>query len=320
MNLILSPKPTLTEFIATCTPLTIIDSLENDYQQRVATIADSLLAYTAISDPIQNLARFLQTDPAFLGIVLALTNLSQEKFLRILSAERFALNDYASEWGTNKIFRKLKNEAGFAERIAKLFIEGNHSPLLEEHVASFYLDQLSLPSNWANVIRDRSLVQGVIRRKLTGEYNDRKGDAIETIIRQKLDVTTAQYGVPHTKGQVSLVGGKEVDHALPSLETPYIMIMTSYMETTSSSQTARANEQKEMFLQVQASNIRYGTKRVFVNFVDGAGWLARRSDLRKMRDGCDHIINLTTLDQLEAIICKYVPETYFKVKRPQVEG
>ena len=153
-----------------------------------------------------------------------------------------------------------------------------------------------------------------------GEYTDRKGDAIEDIIRAKLDLIQQQYGIPHSKGQVRLVG-KEVDHVVPSMNEPYVMIMTSYMETTSSSQTARANEQSEMYGIIQADNRRYGTGRVLVNFVDGAGWLARRSDLRKLHAGCDYIINLNTLDQLEAIICQYVPENYFtKSPRPQVEG
>jgi len=75
-----------------------------------------------------------------------------------------------------------------------------------------------------------------------------------------------------------------------------------------------------MYLVVQSHNIRYPVKRVFVNFVDGGGWLARRSDLRKMYAGCDYIINLKTLDQLEAIICQYVPEKYFvKQSKPDVE-
>src|SRR5690606_3867114 len=149
------------------------------------------------------------------------------------------------------------------------------------------------------------IIQNVIRRKLTGEYTDRKGDAIENIIRSELDHICAKYGLSHSKGQVRLVG-KEVDHVIPSMADPYVLIMTSYMETTSSSQTARANEQSVMYGDLQSDNRRYGTKRVFVNFVDGAGWLARRSDLRKLYDGCDYIINLKTLDRLEAIICKHV--------------
>ena len=97
------------------------------------------------------------------------------------------------------------------------------------------------------------------------------------------------------------------------------MIMASYMETTASGQTTRANEQREMYLSVQRHNSRYNEERILVNFVGGAGWLARRSDLRKLHRDCDYIVNLRTLDRLEAIICRYVPETYFTCSpRPEV--
>jgi hypothetical protein len=320
MPLTLYPKFTLQEFIETCTPLAVVDSLEAEMRVRVDEIASALLDYEPIGDPVDNLARFLKADPNFLGIVLALTNLSQEKFLRILSAERFVHGDFGKEWSIKQIFSKFKREAGFAERIARLFLEGRSSPLLVEQVAAFYLDQLSLPSDWDAVIRDPNLIQNIIRRKLAGEYTDRKGDTIETIIRSRLDKIEQSYGVPHDKGQVQLVG-KEIDHAIPSKTDPYVLIMTSYMETTSSSQTTRANEQSEMYGIIQKDNRRYGTQRAFVNFVDGAGWLARRSDLRKLYEGCDYILNLNTLDRLEAIICKFVPAKHFTMaQRPQVEG
>lgn len=320
MLLTLLPKPSLQAFIETCTPLAKVDVLEQAYRERVDSIAAALLRYVSTDDTVENLSRFLKADTNFLGIILALTNLSQEKFLRILSAERFARGDFGKEWGIDTIHRKLKSEEGFAERVAQLFLEGRNNKLLVEQVASFYLDQLSLPTEWADVIQDANLIHNVIRRKLAGEYSDAKGDAIESIIRSYLDDVQGRYGVTHGKGQVHLVR-KEVDHALPNTADAHLLIMTSYMETTSSSQTTRANEQSEMFLALQGENIRYGTKRVLVNFVDGAGWLARRSDLRKLYDGCDYIINLRTLDRLEAIICKYVPEHYFTVSpHPQVEG
>jgi hypothetical protein len=320
MSLTLIPKPSLTDFIKTCTPLAIIPSLEEEMRQRVEAIASALLAYSASDDPVENLVSFLQADPNFLGVILALTNLSQEKFLRILSAERFANNDFDTEWGIQAIQRKLRLEPGFAERIARLFLDGNDSPLLVKQVAAFYLDQLSLPSEWSTVIHDPQIIQNVIRRKLTGEYTDKKGDAIEAIILAELDSIEQKYGVPHSKGQVRLVH-KEVDHVIPSISDPYIMIMTSYMETTSSNQTTRANEQSEMYGIVQGEDRRYGTQHIFINFVDGAGWLARRPDLRKLHAGCDYILNLKTLDQLEAIICKYLPGKFFTVQpRPEVEG
>jgi hypothetical protein len=90
------------------------------------------------------------------------------------------------------------------------------------------------------------------------------------------------------------------------------------METASSGQTARANEQQAMYQKMIGENIRYGLKRVFVNVVDGAGWLARRSDLRKLHAGCDFVLNLSTLDELEPIVCQYVPHRY--ISTPPTSG
>jgi hypothetical protein len=59
---------------------------------------------------------------------------------------------------------------------------------------------------------------------------------------------------------------------------------------------------------------RYGEKRVFVNFVDGGGWLARKQDFQRLVKQCDYFINFQHLDLLEAIVSKHVPKKYFKRK------
>ena len=316
--LILKKKPPLAEFIKTCSPLYKIPELEKAMHDRVEEIVRDLLAFEPEMDPVKNLTRFLQKDPNFLGVLLALTNLSQEKFLRILTAERFATGDFGKEWGVKRVFQMMQSDEEFAGRIARLFLEGRNSQVLARQIADFYLAQLSLPENRASVIRDRSVVENVIRRKLAGEYMDRKGEAVESLIRARLEQIRKMYSVGHEHGQVKFLG-KEVDHAIPSCEEPFVLIMTSYMETTSSSQTARANEQQAMYQKVIGENVRYGIKRVFVNIVDGAGWLARRSDLRKLHDGCDYCLNLNALDQMETIICHFVPAKFFGKARPHVE-
>ena len=89
--------------------------------------------------------------------------------------------------------------------------------------------------------------------------------------------------------------------------------MVSYMETTSSGQTVKANEQQAIYQKIVGENIRHPNhKRVFVNIVDGAGWLARRSDLRKLYEGCDYCLNMNTLQHLKEITKKHVPSKYFK--------
>lgn len=305
-------KPTFSEFIESCTPLLKVPELEAQMRERVRTIVKELLDFQPNTDPAKNLKQFIKKDKNFLGVLLALTNLSQEKFLRLLTAQRFAAKDYGPEWGADQVYRKIKKDDKFAETIARLFLEGRTSKLLAEQVADFYLDQLSLPANWSDVIKDENVVGNVVRKKLTGEYTVQKGEYIEKEIRHLLDDIQAKYSVTHAKGQVALVG-KEIDCAIPSTDAPYVMAMVSYMETTSSGQTARANEQQAMYQKIVGENVRHpSNKRVFINIVDGAGWLARRSDLRKMYEGCDYCLNMKTVDQLEAIIVKHVPIRFFK--------
>lgn len=308
---VVSSKPLFDDFIKTCTPLLKIPELEQAMRTRVCGIVDELLNFESSDDPAQNLKQFLRKDENFLGVLLALTNLSQEKFLRIITAQRFAAQDFGPEWGADRIYKKMRSDDIFAEQIARLFLEGRDSRLLAEQVADFYLDQLSLPTNWSEIIRDQNVIGNIVRKKLAGEYTDQKGAFVESRISKILESVRLKYGVTHAHGQVRMVG-KEIDHAIPSLDDPYVMVMVSYMETTSSNQTARANEQQAMYQKIIGENVRYpNNQRVFVNVVDGAGWLARRSDLRKMHEGCHYCLNMQTIEQLETIVVNHVPRRFF---------
>lgn len=256
-------KPSFDEFIKTCTPLLKIPELEQLMRERVREIVTELLNFESHQDPAQSLKQFLQKDENFLGVLLALTNLSQEKFLRIITAQRFAAQDFGPEWSAPRIYRKIKNDDAFAEQIARLFLEGRESKLLVEQVADFYLDQLSLPANWSEIIRDQNVIGNIVRKKLTGEYTDLKGEFVERKVRSILDEIHQKHGISHAHGQVRLVG-KEIDHAIPSIDEPYIMIMVSYMETTSSNQTTRANEQQTIYQKIVGDNVRYPDSKKFL--------------------------------------------------------
>src|SRR3972149_2723254 len=181
--MILKSKPTLDEFVKTCTPLLKIPELEKEIRERLQAIVAELLNFQPDLDPANSLKQFLKRDENFLGVLLALTNLSQEKFLRIPTAQRFAQGDFGVEWGPDRIYRMIQRDDTFAERIARLFLEGKNSKLLAEQVADFYLDQLSLPANWFEIIRDQNVIGNVVRKKLAGEYTDQKGAFVERQVR-----------------------------------------------------------------------------------------------------------------------------------------
>ena len=55
---------------------------------------------------------------------------------------------------------------------------------------------------------------------------------------------------------------------------------------------------------------RHREDRVFVNFVDGGGWLARKADFQRLVEQCHYFINLQHLAMLESIVLRHVPQRY----------
>ena len=103
----------------------------------------------------------------------------------------------------------------------------------------------------------------------------------------------------------------DIDIAIPSLEDPWVIIMSSFQETTSSGQTTKTRDMLAAYTRINESNSRFGENRAFINFVDGGGWLARRRDLMRLVDQCHYFINLQNLDMFEAIVLRHVPKSYF---------
>ncbi len=134
MSAHLPQKPSFEDFLRTCTPLYRNPALEREMEERVESIVSNLLNFESDKAAEELLAEFLRREPEFLGVVLALANLSQEKFLRILTAERFLNHDYGREWNAGRIYQKIKIDSEFALRIAKLFIEGKSNPLLASQI------------------------------------------------------------------------------------------------------------------------------------------------------------------------------------------
>ena len=319
--MILKPKIAYTKFIEQFTPLYQDEELEAQFSAIVESTAESLINFERDDslDEVQKLVAFLRADEGFLGIILSIVNLSQEKFRRILSAERFAQRDFGTEWSITQLNSKIRSDEEFAVRIAKLFLESQSNETLSRQVAEFYLRQIELPDDWENVIKDETVIKNLIRRKLSGRYSDAKGKAVERLVKKILTDFQNSYGVGFEHGQVIMVQ-KEVDFAVPDCTGPKVMIMVSYMETTSSNQTTRANEQNSMHQKIVGHNTRYPRDPLcLVNVIDGAGWLARRSDLQKLYNGCDYPLTIKMLDRLPSIISKFVPASKFTIRsRPQI--
>lgn len=304
-------KITLQEAWDSATVFFVDEVLEDEIDAQVdalmETARDPRISYTA-SISVDDIADFLgETDNA-LNVILKDIDLSEEKFKRVVSLLRRngrIEGGFDQEWGIAKIKGQIQNVPDFAHSIAKLLVDGKRDRNLVETVPRYYLDTLNYRE-----IKGSSQAARKIRYKnsLIGTYGGRKGHRVEAGIAERLSAIEERHGIGYDKGSSRFID-TNVDFAVPSVNDPWVIIMSTFQETTSSGQTTKARDMLSAYDRIRHSNSRYNEDRAFVNFADGGGWLARRRDYERLIEHCHYFLNLQHLDMLEAIVLKHSPES-----------
>ncbi len=305
-------KLTFQEAIETSLPFYNDERLEKRFDsfinERITEIVEHRKTATIKKVTIDNLISFLRDEPNGLLRVLGKLYLSEEKFKRIITLLRKLEGSFDREWSIKRINKELRVDGSFAQKIAKIFVNGKENTLLKKHLPRFYRERLKLTSLAEHLEEDELRIK--LKDKYMGTYSNWKGDLVEGLIKNELEKIGKKYGVGHAAGITSVVD-VTVDWAIPNLNNPYVLIMSSYQETTSSGQSTKARDMLACYQKISHRNIQHQENRAFVNFVDGGGWLARQKDLRRLVDGCHYFLNIKTLSMLEAIVLTHVPAKYF---------
>ncbi len=258
-------------------------------------------------------AEFLARDHCALNVILREIELSEEKFMRIVSLLRKigripgGFDVDSSEWNIARIKREIANSPLVANVIAYTLMDGKRDTELAKYIPQYYLDTL----NYREIMGSSPVARKIrYKRSLIGTYSGRKGYRVEQWICAKLEEIREKHGISYGKGRSRIIG-VDIDFAIPSIEDPWVIIMSSFQETTSSGQTTKARDMLAAYIRIIESNSRNREDRAFVNFVDGGGWLARKLDFKRLVEQCHYFINLQYLDMIEPIVLRHVPSRYY---------
>ena len=195
---------------------------------------------------------------------------------------------------------KIKHEEQHRRRVAEFLINPHDE---QSFIPEYVRDSFKLPTNWIDLFGDTAYLRAVAHNMNQSKYAVQIGEALEKSIRDVVRHSDHEM----EKGAVEIVDNKEVDIAIPNCKDPRILIMSSYQLTTASAQTSKANEQARMYEAVQRCNrLRQRTSQedlLFVNVMDGGGWLDRSNDLLVMWRNCDYCYTHDTINDLKNILC-----------------
>ena len=250
---------------------------------------------------INELISFLQREEHGLEVLLALSGLSRERLLRIISMIRIAYKsglypyeeewlkedhwrkkdgkEVFSEWKEDAIKRKIKNDCSFAKSIVLILLGKNEfvNEALGEFEKTF---KLTLPKL---KIKDEDILDMLIRSSLHGSYSAKKGRCPEKLIEGIVNSS----GLRYHSGKVKYIDRK-IDLVIPSADDPKIFIEIAYVETTSSGMGDKAKAEKDT---VRKAIKRYYKDATFIVFVNGLGWLSREEALRTMCEAGDYVFS-----------------------------
>ena len=194
---------------------------------------------------------------------------------------------------------RLRHDEDIRRRIASFLVNQSDDKIF---VPPFIRNNFFLPDNWIELLQDRDYLRAIVQGNMQSKYAVGIGDALESEVRRVVE----SAGYSYEKGPVGIVDDKEVDVAVHNTSEPQVLIMSSYQLTTSSAQSSKANEQLRMYQDVRNYNSSRGQRNkpdvLFVNVIDGGGWLARPNDLQTMWRECDYCFSRSNLEGLSEVL------------------
>lgn len=238
---------------------------------------------------------FLAEKENGLDALLALTGFSNESLKRLITLIRVADNRRLSkltlkekwcpkenletikEWSSSTVIRLIKKNKCFRQGVVNLFYEGATLPFLAERMPLFELKKLSLEKL---KFEPSSMIDTLIRYKVKGSMSGKKQNNPESLIASLL----AKLEVPFEAGDLAELilnafdTKRTMDFIIPNKQNPKIVVESSFLVTTSSGQGDKSKTE----IAINSLLKQHYPEAVFVGFIDGLGWYARRNDLKRM--------------------------------------
>ena len=192
----------------------------------------------------------------------------------------------------------------FMTEVCDLLMKGATLSKYKTLIPAYYLENFQIDAATLGRLASPDDIRRLVKKGMEGNYNNKIGDSFFKYVADTITGICDCNGLTYaTKKSVPFVG-KVIGIAIPDESNPSLLINITYGIMTSSAQTSYAKGADEIRNKIRQRNEGKSDKQktLFVSVVDGAGWVARQSDLVKIHRCSDYLLNLSTLNTIEDII------------------
>jgi len=296
----------------------IDDEFDNNFLSSIEPLTRFINRNCNQLSEIEGLTNFLTIDTEFTALeklkaFVSLIGLSEERLKRVVSLLRYRYNneEFRTEWDVRRISRTLQTDLQFRNIMIEFFLNGRNSRLGRE-IPLYYMRNFKLSDpQFINDLTEYSYVERILNdNEIQGKYSNEVGAHVERIIKNKLDLyrENSNNALLYEMQKEFPLLNKNIDFLIPSVNSPIILIESSYNITTGSGQSKRADQLVEFYGALMRHNANHRANRIIMlNYCDGFGWVGRQNDLHRIYDASDFVFNQRNLNVLDDVLNEYYP-------------
>ena len=294
-------KIMFSDFVDSMTSFYIDESFEEkmEHEQKIRQ-RETRKIYKRIEaiSTYEGLKSYIAEEKDSLHNLTSLLGLSEENFKRVVSMiRRNHGQKFVSEWSINETRTKMLSDEFYMKEICGLLLgERDYS----NDIPRFVLDQLLIDTKKLKAFSSPKVLPEMIKNSFKGTYSTQVGREVENLVEEMLQKHIGNRYVCRKK-----IFDRNIDFVIPNLQKPQILIEVSYMVTTGSGQSTKRETMINVAKEVINRNMHDNDKMIFINIIDGAGWIARQKDLERIYSASDYVLNLNTLSNLGDILDFY---------------
>jgi hypothetical protein len=282
------------------------EQIESNIADLIQKTVDKMKNQLSQIGSMDGLKSFINGNPKSIDMLITLLGISEEKFKRVVSWVRISMGyTFDSEWTPSATRNKLIDNEALLNDFCELFTCGYRLEKFTSIIPAFILEDFKIDENILARLNNDAFIRPLVKSKLQADYNGQCCNYYYDLLSSRITSILSNYGLeyqrdttlPFFKGNVNVI----------EFNGRSIIIAPHYYTTTSSSQTKYADD----FISKLYQSIRGRDEYILVNILDGAGWVGRAADYRKVYADCHYFLNLKTIESLRNII-----EQHLKITAP----
>ncbi|MDL2433293.1 DpnII family type II restriction endonuclease [Streptococcus sp. SC1] len=294
------------ELFNSTTMFYVNDKYEEEMEKEVQAKVDELAGELQFIHSKEDLKQYIIDHKDALDNLTSLMEISTERFKRMVSMIRKDRGFvFSTEWGLGKIRTAMMDSPAMMESVLDLLYDGRNDERMKAKIPFFYLDNMGITEATLAKLQNKDSIRLFVKRGLEGKYSNNIGDLILEDIERKINQVCVKHGLDYEKNVRVPILDRAVSFVLESPTDPKIIIDVSYSVTTSSAQGDKKNAARKTEDTLKKEREK-GNQIIYVNFLDGAGWIGRQADMREIHRCSDYVINFNNLNLIEDIITSYV--------------